>query len=210
MACGGRTLIRARGGRSPALAIREGPEPSRRDRAVSALREFVPRIVPLGLLILGLAIALASLGTDVETAYSARFSGTIVPTNQTIPIGPWSAQYLQVNLPVGACPLRIYLATSGESVNFNSTGERPTRWTDCTSRSVTTAEEVVDLILVNDGTRPEPYNVTVEAYSIRMPYGWIALPGTFLAMTGLILLVPRLVLQQATKMKDDLDRWKRK
>src|SRR5256885_10671834 len=82
MACGGRTLIRARGGRSPAWAFREGPEPSRRDRAASALREFVPRVFPLGLLILGLAIALASLGTDVETAYSARFSGTIVPRSE--------------------------------------------------------------------------------------------------------------------------------
>jgi hypothetical protein len=192
------------------LTIREGPVPAPQGRVASTLRDLAPSLVPLVLLIVGLAIAIASLESHIETAYSASFSGLLGTGNQTFPIGPWSAQYLQVNLPIGACSLRVYLATSAESVQFNSTGERPSRWVSCTSRSITATGEVLDLIVVNDGAQSEGYNVTVEAYSIRTPNGWLAIPGTFLALAGLVIFVPRLVLQQGLKMRDELDPWRKK
>src|SRR5207245_3657266 len=121
-----------------ALTVPKQNVPSRRGRGVFAFREFTPRVLPPVFLVVGLAIALASLESEVENGYSTSFSGTIAPGNQTVPIGPWDAQYLEVNMPVGACDVRVYLASTAEAALFNSTGERPARWIGCTDRSTTT------------------------------------------------------------------------
>src|SRR5207249_3102185 len=51
----------------------------------------------------------------------------------------------------------------------------------------------------------EPYNITVYAFSIGTPYGWLALPGSAIALTGLILFVPRVVLQKTLKLRDEFE-----
>jgi hypothetical protein len=188
----------------------ERPRPSHNAHAPSKLRELLPFLLPLGILFLGLAILVASLGTEAETVYSTSYSGTIGPGNQTLPIGPWRAQYLQVDMPVGGCNLHLYVATAAESLKYNSTGGRPSRFIGCTNRSTTTTGAADDLILANDGATQEAYNLAIRAYSIRSPYGWLALPGMFLSITGLIVLVPRLVLEQTIKIRDELEGKKQK
>src|SRR5712692_9869560 len=135
------------------------PRPLQGTDAPSRLRELLPFLLPLGVLFLGLAILVASLGTEAETVYARSFSGTIGPGNQTLPIGPWRAQYLQVDMPVGGCNLRLYLATAAESLAYNSTGGRPSRFIGCTNRSTTATGAADDLILVNDGATQDAYNL---------------------------------------------------
>jgi hypothetical protein len=59
---------------------------------------------------------------------------------------------------------------------------------------------------VNGGSVQEPYNVTAYGYSIRTPYGWLALPGTVAALAGLVLFVPRIVMNQASRLGEDIVR----
>jgi len=195
------------------VADREPEAPRKRIvLGAAALRRLAPRIFPPILLVVGLVIAIASLDTEVETTYSTSFSGTLGPGNTTLPIGPWSAQYLEVSMSVGACDLHLYFATAAESSLFNTTGQRPARSLGCSNRSMTTTGPTDALILANDGAADLAYGVSARAYSIRTPLGWLAIPGMFAAILGLFLFVPRFVLERALKMRDDLDfnRQKRK
>jgi len=112
-------------------------------------------VAPLIVLIVGLGIALASLTPDTEAVYQTSFSGTAGPGNATFSLDPSNAQYVQTNLTVGACDLRVYLATSAEFQLFNSTGALPSRWIGCSNRAATTTNEVSNLILVNAGGASE-------------------------------------------------------
>ncbi len=178
---------------------------SLRERIRSTLRDYRSVVAPLIVLIVGLGIALASLTPDTEAVYQTSFSGTAGPGNATFSLDPSNAQYVQTNLTVGACDLRVYLATSAEFQLFNSTGQLPSRWIGCSNRATTTTNEVSHLILANDGGASEPYNITVYAFSIGTPYGWLALPGSAIALTGLILFVPRVVLQKTLKLRDEFE-----
>ena len=101
---------------------------SLRERIRSTLRDYRSVVAPLIVLIVGLGIALASLTPDTEAVYQTSFSGTAGPGNATFSLDPSNAQYVQTNLTVGACDLRVYLATSAEFQLFNSTGQLPSRW----------------------------------------------------------------------------------
>lgn len=166
--------------------------------------------MPFLLVVAGLAITLGSLSTQFQTDYAQFYAGSIAPGNATLTLPAASASYLQINMTEGGCGLRVYPATDVESIQYNTTGVLPTTWIDCTNRMTTTTGDVRDLILVEGGPSAEPYNITVLAYSIETPYGWLALPGTVVALAGLLLLVPRIVMERATRLRDQFDGKKEK
>ncbi len=155
-----------------------------------------------------MALTVGSLVTSVQTDYSTYYAGTIAPGNVTLALPALNAGYLQVNLTQGGCDLRLYPANGTQWLLFNETGIMPPTWIGCSNRTTTTTAEVQDLILVNGGSSPGPYNVTVLAYSIETPYGWVALPGTALALAGLLVLVTRAVTERAAQLSDGF--WEKK
>lgn len=159
-------------------------------------------LLPSVLIVAGLTITVASLNPQVVTNYATFYAGTITPGNATFALPAVDTGYLQINLTEGGCNLRLYPATDPEWVVFNSTGALPSTWIDCTSRGTTTTGNVRDLILLNDGSSAEPYNVTILAYSFETPYAWVALPGTGLALAGLLLLVPKIAIDRAMQMRE--------
>ena len=169
-------------------------------------------IVPSILVVVGLAITVGSLTTVTTTRYATYFSGTMAPGNRTLALPAAGAQYVQINLTLGGCGLRVYPATDAQAGAFNATGALPSSWIDCAHRATTAPGDVQDLILVESGSGPMPYNVTVSAFSVDTPFGWIALPGTAVTLAGLILLVPRIVMEKATRMRDEerkkWEKWK--
>ncbi len=173
------------------------------------VRTYLSLAAPLLLLILGLAIAFASLTSEVDIVYSTSFPGTLPPGNATLALPPGAAQFVEINMTTGGCNLRLYPATAAGWLSFNSTGSLPPIWIGCTNRTTTTTGDVQDLILVNLGNSSEAYDVTVLAYSIGMPYGWLGLPGTVMALAGLVLFVPRIVMRQAVRMRDEGGRRKK-
>jgi len=181
-----------------------GPQPGWH-RLLSVVRGVRPILIPLILLLAGLGIALASLSPDIEARQRVSFAGTVSPGDAIISLTSVRAQYVQVTLVAGECDLHVYLATSAESDEFNSTGQLPARSFGCPGRTLTTNEAVNNILILNQGPVSEPYNMSVYSYSITTPYAWVAIPGTALALTGLILIVPRVVLHQTLKLKDECD-----
>lgn len=189
--------------------------PSRRPRFLPpswlrVFRTYLSLSAPLLLLILGLALAFASLASEVDIVYSTSFPGSLPPGNATLALPLGTAQFVEINMTTGGCSLRLYPATAAGWLSFNSTGVLPPTWIGCTNRTTTTIGDVQDLILVNLGNSSEAYNVTVLAYSIGMPYGWLGLPGTVLALAGLVLFVPRIAMREATRIRDEGGRRKKK
>ncbi len=176
------------------------PAPS---RGVAFLRNRAPVLVPVLLLAVGLALSVGSLATVYRTDYETYYTGTLAPGNLTVVLPPLATEYLQMSLTQGACDVRVYPSTDAQWAIFNSSGALPPSWIDCTARNTTTTGDVHDLILVSGGSRPEPYNVTVLAYSIETPYAWVALPGTALALAGLLALVPRIAMERANRLRDE-------
>ena len=167
-------------------------------------------IVPVLLLTVGLAISVGSLSAELVTNYATSFSGSIAPGNLTLALPATPAGYLQVNLTEGSCNLRLYLADDAQWSLFNRSGVLPPAWLDCVDRGTTATGDVHNLILVNGGSGAGPYNVTVFAYSVATPYGWLAVPGAGLALAGLLLLVPRITMDRAMRMRDRSERKKEK
>lgn len=172
---------------------------------LESLRRYLVWLFPLLLLILGLALGISSLASTAVVDYSTSFAGTLSAGNVTLILPAPESQYVQMNMTQGGCDLRLYLATPDEWLRFNATGELPGTWIGCTNRSITVTSDVQDLVLVNGGGSPLPYNITVEGYSNALPYGWLAIPGMALALSGLILLVSRVVLAEALRMKEEID-----
>lgn len=159
-------------------------------------------LVPFALLIAGLTVSIAGLNPQLATNYTTSYAGSAATGNLTLLLPPVDAEYLQLNLTIGGCDVRVYPATEAEWAAFNDTGVLPPAWIGCSDRSTTTTGDVHQLILVDGGPTAQAYNVTVLAYSYETPYGWIALPGTALALAGLLILVPRVVTEKATRMRD--------
>jgi hypothetical protein len=176
---------------------------------VLLLRKNFILLLPLLLMVFGLGIAISSLASDIEPVYTNSFSGNLTPGNTTLILDGTPAQYVQINLTAPGCGLRLYPATATQWVRFNTSGRLPPTWIDCTNRTTTTGATHY-LVLVNGGTVRESYNVTAFAYSIGTPYGWLALPGTILALAGLVLFVPRIAMREAMRMRDEFERKKEK
>ncbi len=198
--------------RSSAAVTEPQETPPPRARAPSVLRRYADLIVPCVLIALGVAITLAALGPQTTTTYATYFVGTASPGNVILPLPSSEAGYLDINLTQGDCSLRVYPATDAQWASFNASGVLPPTWIDCADRATTTTGDVHDLILVESGPNPTPYNVTVTAYAVETPYGWVALPGAGLALAGLLVIVPRIVFEKATRMRDEeekkWEKWK--
>ncbi len=184
--------------------------PSSGPHRATALRRNAALIISFLLVVGGLAITMGSLSTQYLANYEMSYAGTIAPGNQTLVLPQVGVGYIQVNLTEGGCALRVYPATDVEWNQFNGTGILPATWIDCEHRMATTTGDVRNLILVDSGSSEEPYNVTVLAYSIETPYGWLALPGAVMALAGLLVLVPRLVMERTTRLRDEFDGKKEK
>ena len=67
--------------------------------------------MPFVLVLVGFAITIASLGTQVETNYATYFANDLAPGNVTLALPAEGSEYLVVNLTMGVCDLRLYPAT---------------------------------------------------------------------------------------------------
>lgn len=167
-------------------------------------------IAPLLLIVLGAGLGLASLSPSESLTYATTFPGTVPPGNTTLILPAGATSYVQLNLSVGNCGLRLYPATGAQWLEFNATGALPPTWIGCANRTATVSGDVEDLILVNGGSTSLPYEVVVRAYLVASPYDWLALPGTALALAGLLLFVPQFVLGVAVHWRDAWDYKKEK
>jgi hypothetical protein len=189
--------------------VERAPRPAKIESS-PVFRKYVILFLPLLLIVLGLGMAVASLASDIQTDYANNFSGMLVPGNATLALPSTPAEFVLINMTVMGCNLRLYPATTTEWLLFNATGALPPTWIDCTNHTKTVTGETKYLVLVNGGSSPQSYEVTISAYSILAPYGWLALPGTVLALAGLVLFVPRIITGEALRMRDEVERRKEK
>lgn len=158
----------------------------------------------------GLTLGLLSLTSDQRTFYSNTYTGSAAPGNATIDLPPVSPGLLQLTEITGGCELHVYPATDAESFTFNQTGGLPATWFGCSNRTVTTSGQVVHLILINIASFSIPYEIEVVAFSISVPFGWLALPATVLVLLGLIVFLPRMMAGEIMRFRDEFGRPKKR
>lgn len=180
-------------------------------RTVPFLRRNREFVLPLVLIVLGVALGLASLSPSETLSYADTFTGTLAAGNSTtllLPVG--QTTYEVLNLSAGACGLHLYPATVAQWEAFNATGRLPPTWIGCANRTAIVSGDVADLVLVNTRNVTLAYQVDVQAYLLATPFAWVSLPATAMTLAGLLLFVPRFVLRRAASWRDDWDYKKKK
>ncbi len=183
---------------------------------VDRLRTFVAAHLPnwkkgltvyasLIAILAGLALGFTSFASQQTVVYQQTYPGSLNRGNTTLALPAGPVTYINVNLSQGDCALRLYPATQTGTLLFNLTGDLPSQWIGCDNRTAALSFNVTDLILVNVGTTPLAYSVTVQGVLVQTPWDWLALPGMGLALAGLLVFVPRLMMREALRMRESYD-----
>jgi hypothetical protein len=180
------------------------PEPSR--PVLSWIRRNLALFVSLLLVFVGLSLGVASLASEQTLAYSRTYDGDAVPGNVSLALPSEDVSFLQIDLVTGSCDLRFYPATEADWSRFNTTGTLPGSWIDCGNRQAAISGDAASLILVNEGSGPRTYSVTVEGFRVGTPHAWLALPGTVIALAGLLTFVPRIVTRKALLARSEIEK----
>jgi len=154
-------------------------------------RERVFTLLSVAAIVAGVTLAFVSLVPDIEPAGSRTASGTVPAFSTRNESFVVDAGLAEVRLETGTCVIFVTLLSPVEFADYLATGRQPAPQLDCDHRVATFTYSLRAIIIENQGSSEEPYDVSATFFAVRATRGYLALLSFPLLVGGSAVLLIR-------------------
>ncbi len=185
-------------------------DPERRDRRpprFSRIRDLLGLLVPLLMLVTGIALTIASSLTVSMLVGTEDFQGSAEPGDTSRPLARMDYSIVAFEADGLPCPLLVYPLSLGEHTIYLESGTLPQASLNCDRPFLNLTQQVSHFVLRNlDPIDAQNYSVNATFFSGSRPYLGLAIPAIFFIFVGGVSLLVRMLTRGIEKFMRDAEK----
>lgn len=177
-------------------------------KSVRAHRNLVNSLVAVAILVLGVAIGIASLIPDVSFLGAQSYPSTpgTLPARSFMNFSmPTNFGLGQLRLEQGNCSLFVYALDEVQFVGFNASGVLPAPVMDCGRRAVDTNGQIRWIVVQNRGDAATLFKIEARFFAIQSTRALLAFLALPFMLGGSTFIIMQVFRREVGKLARELD-----